>query len=151
MALLRRFVAALLGMTVFLGGTASALAAAVCLPGRAWLVRGAVLWQDPAAGAALTWPVQETAAQPSAAQPETTPLPAPTPPPAAQQGAEETPAATPAPTATPLPSAAPEIEDPGAIRAEHFGQGSGDGYIELEAGTVRNLTDHSDADLRAAI
>lgn len=153
MALLRRCLAALLGMIVFLGGTASALAAAACLPGRAWLVRGAVLCQDPAAAAALTWPVQETAAQPPVVQAQTTPVPtpAPTPPSTAEQGTADPPAATPEPAATPPPSAAPEIEDPGAIRAEHFGQGSGDGYIELEAGTVRNLTDHSDAELRAAI
>lgn len=153
MALLRRCLAALLGMIVFLGGTASALAAAACLPGRAWLVRGAVLCQDPAAAAALTWPVQETAAQPPVVQAQTTPVPtpAPTPPSTAEQGTADPPAATPEPAATPPPSAAPEIEDPGAIRAEHFGQGNGNGYIELEAGTVRNLTDHSDAELRAAI
>lgn len=153
MALLRRCLAALLGMIVFLGGTASALAAAACLPGRAWLVRGAVLCQDPAAAAALTWPVQETAAQPPVVQAQTTPVPtpAPTPPSTAEQGTADPPAATPEPAATPPPSAAPEIENPGAIRAEHFGQGNGNGYIELEAGTVRNLTDHSDAELRAAI
>lgn len=150
MALLRRCLTALLGTAVLCAGTLAALAAAACLPGRAWLVRGAVLWQDPAAGAALDLTVPAAAAQTAADQPASTPAPSPATP---QAGPTPTPAPTaaPQPTATPLPSAAPELEDPGTIRAEHFGQGSGTGYIALEAGTVRNLTEHSDADLRAAI
>ena len=58
---------------------------------------------------------------------------------------------SPAPAATPLPSAAPEIENPGRIRAEQFGQGSGTGYITLGAGSIHNLTQYSDADLRSAV
>ena len=152
MALLRRCLTVLLGISLLGAGTASTLAAAACLPGRAWLVRGAVLLQDPAAGAALTVPAEQAVAG-AADVPQATPVPTPQPSPPEEtpQSAAPAPTPTPQPAAAPLPSAAPELEDPGAIRAEHFEQGSGAGYITLDAGSVRNLTDHSDADLRAAI
>lgn len=152
MALLRRCLTVLLGISLLGAGTASTLAAAACLPGRAWLVRGAVLLQDPAAGAALTVPAEQAVAG-AADVPQATPVPTPQPSPPEEtpQSAAPAPAPTPQPAANPLPSAAPELEDPGAIRAEHFEQGRGAGYITLDAGSVRNLTDHSDADLRAAI
>ena len=149
MPLLRRVLAAAL----CLAGTAGAvLLTALCaarLPWRAWLVPGAVFWQDPAAAAALTLP-QSSAPPAPPAQPAAAPA---TPQPsAAPQTASPTPQPTPTPqpAATPLPSAAPEIEDPGAIRAETFGQGSGAGYVTLGAGSIRNMTEHTDADLRAA-
>lgn len=146
MPLLRHALAVLL----CLAGTAGALlltaAAAARLPGRAWLVRGAVFCQDPAAAVALTvpQPSPSPSTQPAAAPATPQPSAVPAPTPSAQ------PAATPQPTATPLPSAAPDIENPGAIRAETFGQGSGAGYVTLGAGSIRNMTEHSDADLRAA-
>ena len=43
MALLRRCLTVLLGISLLGAGAASTLAAAACLPGRAWLVRGVVL------------------------------------------------------------------------------------------------------------
>ena len=148
MPLLRR----VLAFTLCLAGTAGAvLLTALCaarLPWRAWLVPGAVFCQDPAAAAAPTLP------QPAAPAPSAQPAAAPAAPQpsAAPQTASPTPqpAPTPQPTATPLPSAAPQIEDPGAIRAETFGQGSGAGYVTLGAGSIRNMTEHTDADLRAA-
>lgn len=151
MALLRRCLAALLGAALLVGGTVLTLAAASCLPARDWLVRGAVLCQDPVAAVSLSWPVPVEKPRPSP-QPSAgtaTPVPAVTPAPESQSAAPaETP--VPQPTATPLPSAAPEIQNPGAIRAEQFGQGSGTGYVTLDAGSIHNLTEYSDADLRAA-
>ena len=55
------------------------------------------------------------------------------------------------PASTPLPSAAPELDDAGRIRSVTLRQGSGDGYVALAAGSIRNSTEHTDADLRAAV
>src|SRR5699024_1639041 len=104
------------------------------LPGHEWLLRGALLWQDPAAAAAVTWPVPQQKPAPeatSAPEPVTATEEASAAVQEPQGAATPAPAATPEPTATPLPSAAPDIENPGSIRAEQFGQGSGDGYITL--------------------
>ena len=148
MGLLRRCLHILLCTALFAGSTALSVLAVANLPGHEWLLRGALLWQDPAAAAAVTWPVpqQKPAPEPVTATEEAS---------AAVQepqgAATPAPAATPEPTATPLPSAAPDIENPGSIRAEQFGQGSGDGYITLNAGSIRNYTSCSDADLRSAV
>ena len=153
MSLLHRCLAGLLCCAVFAGGTAASLAAAACLPGRDWLVRGALLCQDPSAAIGLAWPAGEAVAvQRGTRAPRQTPEPSAAPTPSPQPGTQDA-VAEPAPTpaVTPQPSAAPEIENPGAIRAQQFGQGSGTGYIALGAGTVRNLTNHADADLRAAV
>lgn len=154
MGLLRRCLHILLCTALFAGSTALSVLAVANLPGHEWLLRGTLLWQDPAAAAAVTWPVPQQKPAPeatsapelvtateeaSAAVQET------------QGTATPAPAATPEPTATPLPSAAPDIENPGSIRAEQFGQGSGDGYITLNAGSIRNYTSCSDADLRSAV
>ena len=64
---------------------------------------------------------------------------------------EPTPTPEPSPASTPLPSAAPELDDAGRIRSVTLRQGSGDGYVELAAGSIRNSTEHTDADLRAAV
>lgn len=151
MPLLRRCLAVLLSAALFAAGTVSVVAAGAMLPGRAWLVRGALLCQDPVAAVSLSWPVAAEKPRPggqggtpsptSAPQATAAPTPAPTP----------EPTATPQPSATPLPSAAPELDDPGTIRAEQFPQGSGEGYITLAAGSIRNYTSYSDADLRAAV
>lgn len=151
MALLRRCLTALLCAAMFTGGIAALAAATAYLPGRDWLVRGALLCQDPAAAVAVSWPVAMEKPRPGPSQtavPAATANPAPsaTPVPVASE-----PTPTPEATATPLPSAAPDIEDPGRIRAETFTQGSGDGYVTLGAGSIRNLTQYSDADLRAAV
>ena len=152
MGLLRRCLHILLCTALF--STALSVLAVANLPGHEWLLRGALLWQDPVAAAAVTWPVPQQKPAPQATSaPE--PVTATEEVSAAVQEPQGTatpaPAATPEPTATPLPSAAPDIENPGSIRAEQFGQGSGDGYITLNAGSIRNYTSCSDADLRSAV
>ncbi len=129
-------------------GMGAALAAC---PGRAWLLRAALYTQDPRAAAAVTWPADaaQSVYKPQKPDRRPTPLPSATPSPAPT--AEPTP--EPTPTATPLPSAAPELseEDAGRIRVVQLKQGSGDGYVQLAAGSIKNATEHPDADLRAAV
>lgn len=154
MGLLRRCLHILLCTALFAGSTALSVLAVANLPGHEWLLRGALLWQDPVAAAAVTWPVPQQKPAPQATSaPE--PVTATEEVSAAVQEPQGTatpaPAATPEPTATPLPSAAPDIENPGSIRAEQFGQGSGEGHITLNAGSIRNYTSCSDADLRSAV
>lgn len=154
MGLLRHCLHILLCTALFAGSTALSVLAVANLPGHEWLLRGALLWQDPAAAAAVTWPVPQQKPAPeatSAPEPVTATEEASAAVQEPQGTATPAPAATPEPTATPLPSAAPDIENPGSIRAEQFGQGSGDGYITLNAGSIRNYTSCSDADLRSAV
>lgn len=154
MGLLRRCLHILLCTALFAGSTALSVLAVANLPGHEWLLRGTLLWQDPAAAAAVTWPVPQQKPAPeatSAPEPVTVTEEVSAAVQETQGTATPAPAATPEPTATPLPSAAPDIENPGSIRAEQFGQGSGDGYITLNAGSIRNYTSCSDADLRSAV
>lgn len=154
MGLLRRCLHILLCTALFAGSTALSVLAVANLPGHEWLLRGALLWQDPAAAAVVTWPVPQQKPAPeatSAPEPVTATEEASAAVHEPQGTATPAPAATPEPAATPLPSAAPDIENPGSIRAEQFGQGSGDGYITLNAGSIRNYTSCSDADLRSAV
>lgn len=154
MGLLRRCLHILLCTALFAGSTALSVLAVANLPGHEWLLRGALLWQDPVAAAAVTWPVPQQKPAPqatSAPEPVTATEEASAAVQEPQGAATPAPAATPEPTATPLPSAAPDIENPGSIRAEQFGQGSGEGYITLNAGSIRNYTSCSDADLRSAV
>lgn len=154
MGLLRRCLHILLCTALFAGSTALSVLAVANLPGHEWLLRGALLWQDPAAAAAVAWPVPQQKPAPeatSAPEPVTATEEASAAVQEPQGTATPAPAATPEPTATPLPSAAPDIENPGSIRAEQFGQGRGDGYITLNAGSIRNYTSCSDADLRSAV
>ncbi|MDD4849230.1 MAG: stage II sporulation protein P [Gemmiger sp.] len=94
------------------------------------------------------WQGQNSGNHPGGAGAATTaPTPSPTP--------VASPAATPAPTATPrpTPTATPYLGDTtgfGRISARFFGQGSGAGYIQLAAGSIKNATDHTDAELAAA-
>lgn len=154
MGLLRCCLHILLCTALFAGSTALSVLAVANLPGHEWLLRGALLWQDPVAAAVVTWPVPQQKPAPeatSAPEPVTATEEASAAVQEPQGAATPAPAATPEPTATPLPSAAPDIENPGSIRAEQFGQGSGDGYITLNAGSIRNYTSCSDADLRSAV
>ncbi|MCQ5079535.1 stage II sporulation protein P [Gemmiger formicilis] len=123
-----------------------AAAVSVC-PGRTWLLRAALYTQDPAAAATLTWPTPpaQSVYKPQKPEPRSTPQPTASPSPA------PTAAPTPTPTTTPLPSAAPPLENAGRIRAVTLKQGSGSGYVQLAAGSIRNSTEHPDADLRAAV
>ncbi len=77
-----------------------------------------------------------------APQPEAAPTPTPTPAPSS------TPAPSPAPTPTPAPSATPP-PDAGAIRSVYLSPDAGS--VRLAAGTIRNMTEHPDADLIAAV
>lgn len=153
MAWLRRCLAGMLCVGLVAAGMFSTVLALGALPGRDWLVRGALLCQDPAVAVSLNWPQPVEKPRPTARPAaSSTPVPAaePTATPAPEQELSQ---ATPAPssTATPLPSSAPDVDNPGTIRAEQFGQGSGEGYITLGAGSIRNYTSYSDADLRAAV
>lgn len=77
-----------------------------------------------------------------APQPEATPTPTPTPAPT------PTPVPTPAPTPTSAPAATPP-PDAGAIRSVYLSPDAGS--VRLAAGTIRNMTEHPDADLIAAV
>ena len=146
-----RWAALALCGAVFAGSAAAVGAACAACPGRAWLVRGALYWQDPAAAAAIDWPADaQSVYKPQKPGRRPTPLPA-TQTPRPTEAPTPTAAPTPAPTATPLPSAAPELDDAGRIRAVQLKQGRGSGYVRLAAGSIKNVTEHADADLRAAV
>ena len=148
---LRRWAAAALCGAAFAGSAAAVLAACAVCPGRAWIVRGALFLQDPAAAAAIAWPADAARAAYKPQKPERRPTPVPTATPSPAPTAAATPTPEPSPVSTPLPSAAPELDDAGRIRSVTLRQGSGDGYVALAAGSIRNSTEHTDADLRAAV
>ena len=148
---LRRWAAAALCGAAFAGSAAAVLAACAVCPGRAWIVRGALFLQDPAAAAAIAWPVDAARAAYKPQKPDRRPTPVPTATPSPAPTAAATPTPEPSPASTPLPSAAPELDDAGRIRSVTLRQGSGDGYVTLAAGSIRNSTEHTDADLRAAV
>lgn len=81
------------------------------------------------------------------AQPQSTP----TPEPSSAPTAIPTPEPTPTPTAEPAAQSQAEVPD-GMLRveAENFPQGSGTGFVALENGSIKNATEHSDAELREA-
>lgn len=118
-----------------------------------WGLRTAALLVTPAAalsawqgGPAADTPATQTMAAPPAATPvptvQTTPAPEQTP----------APAETSAPDSTPAPAVTvpPDLTNTGAIQAKFYSQGSGDGYVQLEAGSIKNSTQHTDAELAAA-
>ncbi len=154
MGKLRRWAAAALCGAVFAGGVLAVAAACAACPGWAWLIRGALFLQDPGAAAAVSWPADaaQTVYKPQRPDRRPTPLPTVTPSPATTQAPTAEP--TPGPTATPLSSAVPELpksESAGRIRSVTLKQGSGNGYVQLAAGSIKNSTEHPDADLRAAV
>lgn len=77
-----------------------------------------------------------------APQPEAAPTPTPTPAPSSTPAPSHAPTPTPAPSATPPP-------DAGAIRSVYLSPDAGS--VRLAAGTIRNMTEHPDADLIAAV
>ena len=141
MDFVRRAAAWLAGGVLFAGSAVSVWAAAACLPERAILQQGLLAMQSPVAASACAMPRPVPKPTPTATPVQPTPAPTAAPPPTA----------APSPTPTPVPSTAPEIEDAGAIRAEQFRHGRGEGSITLEAGSIRNSTANADADLRAAV
>ena len=148
---LRRWAAAALCGAAFAGSAAAVLAACAVCPGRAWIVRGTLFLQDPAAAAAIAWPADAARAAYKPQKPDRRPTPVPTATTSPAPTAAATPTPEPSPASTPLPSAAPELDDAGRIRSVTLRQGSGDGYVGLAAGSIRNSTEHTDADLRAAV
>lgn len=135
------------------GGLLAAVlaASAAAMPPGIWLQASALLLVQPAALGQLLpspSPADETAApaqgapsQPAAAaQPSPTPGSTPMPP---QEEEEERPEATPQP-------APARPDNAGQIVAQTFSQGSGEGYIQLAAGSIRNSTQNSDSVLAEA-
>ena len=129
------------------------------LPPGDWVWRAAALTMTPAA-AFGAWQAElaedgDTARTMAAPDTETdgattapTPAPAATPEPASEPAAEVSP--TPVPSAEPSASAPPDLTDAGTIRAQFYPQGSGDGYVQLSAGSIKNSTQHTDAELAEA-
>ena len=76
---LRRWAAAALCGAAFAGSAAAVLAACAVCPGRAWIVRGALFLQDPAASAAIAWPADAARAAYKPQKPDRRPTPVPTP------------------------------------------------------------------------
>lgn len=126
------------------------------LPLGALALGGGLLLQSPAAALHLLagdapalaargpWKTALPAPTAAALPPTASPTPA-APPPSQTPAATAEPSAVPAPTATAAPAAGM-----GLIRAETFPQGWGDGYVTLAAGSIRNETANSDAELREA-
>lgn len=75
---LRRWAAAALCGAAFAGSAAAVLAACAVCPGRAWIVRGALFLQDPAAAAAIAWPADAARAAYKPQKPDRRPTPVPT-------------------------------------------------------------------------
>lgn len=143
MDFVHRAAAWLAGGMLFAGLVLSVVAAAACLPERVFLQQGLLALQSPAAAVACAAPLPSASPQPTATPVQSTPAPT----------AEPLPTASPtsAPSPTPMPSTAPELDDVGAIRAEQFRHGRGEGCVTLAAGSIRNSTSNEDADLRAAV
>ena len=75
---LRRWAAAALCGAAFASSAAAVLAACAVCPGRAWIVRGALFLQDPAAAAAIAWPADAARAAYKPQKPDRRPTPVPT-------------------------------------------------------------------------
>ena len=112
----------------------------------------ALLFCSPGAALAL-W--QQAGAEPQQAKPAAAPvieLPQPTPEPTARPTTSPTPQPTEEPEATPAPTVTvpPGVQATAPIIDRTFGQGSGQGYVTLAAGSIKNATDEPDSTLAAA-
>ena len=127
-----------LALRVVPGGRVLALL--FCSPGAAF-----TLWQQ--AG------VEPPQAQPAAALAESSESP---PQPTPEPSVQPTPSPTPQPTAereaTPAPTITipPGVQTTAPILDRTFGQGSGQGYIALAAGSIKNATDEPDSTIASA-
>ena len=126
--------------------------AASRLPPGDWGLRAAA-WLVAPKAAVSAWQAEnapaEDTARTMAVSPAATATPAPAPSPAPQP----TPAAadpTPSPEPTVLSIAPPDLENAGEIQSRFYSQGSGDGYVELAAGSIKNSTQRTDAELAEA-
>lgn len=92
-------------------------------------------------------------AQPAAALAESSESP---PQPTPEPSVQPTPSPTPQPTAEPEATPAPTITIPPGVQTtapildRTFGQGSGQGYIALAAGSIKNATDEPDSTIASA-
>ena len=127
-----------LALRVVPGGRVLALL--FCSPGAAF-----TLWQQAGGKPPQAQPAAALA-ESSESPPQPTPEPSvqPTPSPTPQPTAE--PEATPAPTIT-IP---PGVQTTAPILDRTFGQGSGQGYIALAAGSIKNATDEPDSTIASA-
>ena len=146
---LRRAGAGLAGGALAALAGAGALALALLPPGERALRAAALLYAPAAAAAAWQG---EPAAPAAAAAAEAQPAPQPAPQPAATATPETAPTPSPAPEPTPAPvtTAPPDLEGAGDILPRTYAPGGGEGYVTLAAGSIRNSTEHSDAELAAA-
>lgn len=142
------------GVTIAAVALAAATAVAVMLlPPGGWGLWAATLVHNPMAAASLLRPMEdEQAAQTKASwSPKVTPTPtaastatpSPTPPAAVTEEIEAEP--------TPTPTIPPELTNAAPIESQFYEQGSGDGYVTLRAGSIKNLTENSDAELKAIV
>ena len=148
---------------MLLGGASAAfctamLWASVQLAPGGWLTAAAVFVTEPAGARDI---LHSSAAKPAAAESAlpsiTDTVPEPSPSPASQPetnaGDDGNKENTSAPESTPAPetTATPERPDnAGDIAAQTYRQGSGDGYITLAAGSIKNSTDNDDSVLAEA-
>ena len=130
-------------------GLAGVLALSQLPPGD-WGLRAAA-WLSAPKAAAAAWQIElqpaEDTARTMAVLPTAIPAPAPSPEP---QPTPEIVQPTSAPDPQPGTTAPPDLENPGEIQSRFYSQGSGTGYVQLEAGSIKNSTQRSDSELAEA-
>lgn len=126
--------------------------AASRLPPGDWGLRAAA-WLVAPRAAVSAWQAETTsvedAARTMAASPADTATPAPAPSPEPQPTPEAA-EPTPAPEPTAFSTAPPDLENAGEIQSRFYSQGSGEGYVELAAGSIKNSTQNTDVELAEA-
>ena len=126
--------------------------AASRLPPGDWGLRAAA-WLVAPKAAVSAWQAENAPAEDTARTMAVSPAATATPAPAPSPEPQPTPAAadpTPSPEPTVLSTAPPDLENAGEIRSRFYSQGSGDGYVELAAGSIKNSTQRTDAELAKA-
>ena len=126
--------------------------AASRLPPGDWGLRAAA-WLVAPKAAVSAWQAENAPAEDTARTMAVSPAATATPAPAPSPEPQPTPAAadpTPSPEPTVLSTAPPDLENAGEIQSRFYSQGSGDGYVELVAGSIKNSTQRTDAELAEA-
>ena len=126
--------------------------AASRLPPGDWGLRAAT-WLVAPKAAVSAWQAENAPAEDTARTMAVSPAATATPAPAPSPEPQPTPAAadpTPSPEPTVLSTAPPDLENAGEIQPRFYSQGSGDGYVELAAGSIKNSTQRTDAELAEA-
>ena len=126
--------------------------AASRLPPGDWGLRAAA-WLVAPKAAVSAWQAENAPAEDTARTMAVSPAATATPAPAPSPEPQPTPAAadpTPSPEPTVLSTAPPDLENAGEIQPRFYSQGSGDGYVELAAGSIKNSTQRTDAELAEA-